>query len=45
MKKEKTVKVVLKVPHTHAGEQRKAGDEIEVAENKVAWLKRHGVIE
>lgn len=45
MKKAKTLKVILIMPHTHAGELLKPGAEIEVDEQKAAWLKRHGVIE
>lgn len=39
--KTETVKVKLIAVHTHAGQQCKEGDEIEVTEVEKAWLIRH----
>lgn len=42
MTKPETVKVTLKKPHTHKGENCKAGDEITVTKKQAEWLKKMG---
>lgn len=37
--------VTLKKPHTHAGEQKQPGDQIEVDAGTAQWLADLGVIE
>ncbi len=44
-KKAALVKVKLAKPHTHAGKDYKAGEEIEVPPDTAEWLKVHQVIE
>lgn len=41
---QKTLEVKLDKPHTHNGQEKKAGDTIDVTESQAAWLKRKGVI-
>lgn len=38
------MKVKLLKPHTHAGRDHAAGDEIEVSERQAVWLAEQGVI-
>lgn len=40
----KTVSVKLDKHHTHNGQDKKAGDSIDVTADQKAWLKRNGVI-
>ncbi len=44
VKKAERVKVTLIAPHTHAGEQKQAGDEISVTPDQKAWLIKQNVI-
>lgn len=41
----KTVSVTLKAPHTHHGVPHTAGEKIQVREQRLPWLARHGVID
>ena len=41
----KTEKVKLLKAHTHAGESKKPGDEIEVDPTTAAWLRDKGVVD
>lgn len=41
----KLQKVVLRKPHTHAGQKYAAGDAIDVHEADAAWLAENGVID
>lgn len=48
MKPEKTngvETVVLAMPHTHNGEQKKAGDAIDVTPAQKTWLAERGIIQ
>lgn len=38
------VEVVLKLPHTHQGEDKKPGDKISVTESQQAWLAKRNII-
>ena len=38
--KMKKVKIKLEKPHTHAGKEYEAGDEIEVSERQAEWLEK-----
>lgn len=40
----KRVDVVLKKPHTHAGEDKIKGDKITVTDGQAAWLKERKII-
>lgn len=40
----KEQRVTLLMPHTHAGERKKAGEQITVPVGKIPWLQRHGVV-
>lgn len=43
-KKPATVKVKLTKPHTHAGKDFHAGDELEVDQCTAEWLRQNGVV-
>lgn len=38
------MKVTLKQPHTHAGQKKQAGDEIDVTPAQAEWLAAQGVV-